>query len=185
MKRIEGLSSYGRCLNTRYEAGYLAEIERVVDKIYAGFKHEDEERRLQARIDEEVQKALERERVIWRDRLARSSAKRRQVVGLSLSVTALLLLFGINGYLGGKPGRVIARGIDAALNVVSAALAGGLGALVGALLYFYLFASALDKFGFLDKSGKATPRATKITLTSSWIVFAVLWAALTYVIFRS
>jgi len=55
--------------------------------------------------------------------LARSSAKRRQVVGLSLSVIALLLLFGINEYLGGKPGRVIGHGVDAALNVVGAALA--------------------------------------------------------------
>ena len=64
-------------------------------------------------------------------------------------------------------------------------LAGGVGALLGALIYFYLLASALDKFGFLDTSGKATPRMTKITLTSSWIVFAVLWAVLTYVIFRS
>jgi len=33
------------------------------------------------------------------------------------------LLFGINEYLGGKPGRVIGHGVDAALNVVGAALA--------------------------------------------------------------
>ncbi len=58
----EGLSSYGRCPNTRYEAGNLAEIERVIDEVYARFKCEDEERRQQERIDGAVQKAVERER---------------------------------------------------------------------------------------------------------------------------
>ncbi len=52
-------------LKARYKAGTLAEIEHVLDEIYARFKREDEERRQQERIDEEVQKAVEREREIW------------------------------------------------------------------------------------------------------------------------
>jgi len=91
---------------------------------------------------------------------------------------ALFLVFiiaiGINKYVGGGPGRVIANGTDKTLNVVGAVLVGGFGALLGVLLYVYLFISALRKFGFLDDSGKATPRITKMTLTSSWIVFAAL-----------
>jgi hypothetical protein len=93
----EGLRSYGRCLSTRYEAGNLAEIEHVLDDIYARLKHEDEQRRQQDeqrrqqdRIDKEVQKAVEKEREIWRDHLARSRAKRLQVIGLCVLALPVL-----------------------------------------------------------------------------------------------
>lgn len=103
--------SYGRCLSTRYEAGNLAEIEHVLDDIYARLKHEDEQRRQQDeqrrqqdRIDKEVQKAVEKEREIWRDHLARSRAKRLQVIGLCVLALPVLaaLVFPRFGWPSGR-----------------------------------------------------------------------------------
>jgi hypothetical protein len=98
----EGLQSYGRCLRTRYEAGNLAEIEHVLDDIYARLKHweeqrrqrekhEEEQRRQQDRIDKEVQKAVEKEREIWRDRLARF--RNKVIVSLACGVAVAILVW--------------------------------------------------------------------------------------------
>jgi hypothetical protein len=181
----EGLRSYRASRHSAYETGNLAQIEHVLDGFYARLKHEDEQRYQQNLIDMNVKLAVEKEREIWRDRLDHSEAKRLQVISLSLLGGGLILLFGINEYFGGRPGRITGRGIDLAFELGGPPIVGGLGAFVGAGFYGYLLFSALDKFGFVDKSGKTTPLIGKIILISSGIVFSVLWAILTYVLFRS
>ncbi|MGC1464248.1 MAG: hypothetical protein WA792_00790, partial [Pseudolabrys sp.] len=177
----ESQNSEHRVHYLRYEESDLAALKYTLDDVYARFKQQESQRRHR----EDVDKAVEKERAQWNERLAAAKKRRTQIAYSIVLFLALILAIGINEYLGKRPGRVLGKGIDAALNVIGLALVGGLAALLGALLYFYVLASALDKFGFLDKSGKATPRTTKITMASAWIVFAALWAVMTYAISRS
>jgi hypothetical protein len=43
----EGLGSEHRSYHTHYKAGNLAEIDHILDEIYANFKRQDEQRREQ------------------------------------------------------------------------------------------------------------------------------------------
>jgi hypothetical protein len=160
----------------RYETGTLAEIDPVLDDIYAKLlKPEDEQRCQQDRID----KAVAEERARWVKRLADEEAKRqqekekRQQVGYLIAFVAAVFAIGyvinaINKHFHGVPGGVVGTVIGT-----------GIGALIGAFLYFWGLLSFGLKFGFL-KDGKPAP----LLMPSAGIVFFALWAALAYASFK-
>jgi hypothetical protein len=174
----EGLESDRRCPRRSYETGTLAEMDRILDDLYAFIKHEEEERRQQDRIDKAV--AAERER--WVKRLADEEAKRqeektkRQQVGYLVALAAAVFAVGyvinaINNHFHGVPG-----------DVVWTILGAGILAFVGALLFFWALVSALLKIGLVED--KVSRRTTKIIMASAGIAFFALWAALAYSAFK-
>ena len=176
----EGLESDLRGHHRRYETGTLAEIDHVLDDLYANLKREDEERRIQDRIDKAV--AAERER--WVKRLADEEAKRQQekekrqqvvyLVAFGAAVLAIVYVINaINEHFHGVPGDVFWTVLGTVIF-----------ALIGAGLYFWGLVWIIEKFGLLDEAGKATPRTTRIVMASAGIVFFTLWAALLYATFK-
>jgi hypothetical protein len=188
----QGLSRFACCLQTasqieegqsdflnhhrRYQTGTLAEIDHVLDDLYANLKREDEERRIQDRIDKAV--AAERER--WAKRLADEEAKRQRekekrqqvgyLVGFVAAVFAVVyVLSAINKHFHGAPGEV-----------VDTVIGTGIGALIGTFLLFWGLVEALLKLGVEDASFPSM----RIIMASAGIVFVALWAALAYASFK-
>jgi hypothetical protein len=170
----ECLKSQTRAKRLRYEVTSISGLKPILDEIYKRFEHEEGQRRQQERIDE----AVEKERTIWIDRLARSRTKRLQVAPFSLSVVSLLLLIGINEYFNEKPGKAVGKVVDAALVAAGTAMM----AFIAVVFIYTFLVWVMDKFGMLGKSGKTTPRIGRLILASGWIVFLVLWAVLTYLV---
>ena len=93
---------------------------------------------------------------------------RRLVVYFVMFIAVLFVVGAVNEHFHGVPG-----------DVISTALAAGIGAFIGALFYLWCLISVGLKFGVL-KEGKAT----SLIMPSAWIVFFALWAALAYWIFK-
>jgi hypothetical protein len=144
---------------------HLSELKPILDDLYASFKQQDERRR--------IDKAVAEEREKWVERLAEEAKEKENRRLIIYAVAFIAVLVVVNEYFHGVPG-----------DVVSTAVGAGIGAFIGALLYFWGLVWVIEKFGLLDEAGKATPRTTRITMTSSGIVFFALWAALAYAAFR-
>lgn len=79
---------------TRYEAGNLAEIENILDEIYAYFKRQDEhrreqdeQRRVQDRID-----AIKKERKILQERMASAERKKTKLICIMVCIFVAVLI---------------------------------------------------------------------------------------------
>jgi hypothetical protein len=176
----EGLESDFRSPHRRYETGTLAEIDHLLDDLYATAKRDEEERRQQDRID----KAVAEERARWVKRLADEEAKRqrekekRQQVGYLVAFVAAVfavvfavgyVMNAINEHFHGVPGDVVVTVIGT-----------GIFAFIGALLILWGLVSALLKLGVEDASFPSM----RIIMASAGIVFVALWVALAYASFK-
>jgi hypothetical protein len=94
--------------------------------------------------------------------LANEREERQQFVYFVMFIAVLFVVCADNEHFHGVPG-----------DVIFTVLGAGIGAFIGALLYFWCLVSVGLKFGFL-KDGKAAP----LLMPSAWIVFFALWAAL-------
>ena len=173
----ESLKTGDRSRHTRYQTGNLAELAKMISDFRSYLKAQDERRRqqeeelrLQDRIDTAVKKAVERERDRFERELASERTKRLQIIGIALFVACLLLIAGINEYFDQKPGKVFEIIVGA---TALAAVATG--------LLLYLGISAI--FWIAGSSGKVAPRTAKIGLVFGWMVFFALWSTFTYLIF--
>jgi hypothetical protein len=88
----EGLASESRWPSGRYETGTLAEIDHVLDDLYAKFKREDEQHRQQDRTDQAVARAVAAEREKWEERLAKERENRRLVVYFIIFIAVLFVI---------------------------------------------------------------------------------------------
>jgi hypothetical protein len=90
----EGLGSEHRSQHTRYKAGNLAEIEHILDEIYANFKRQDEQRRDQdeQRREQDRIDAIVKERKVRQERLTSAERRRRKLICILVCIIVVFLI---------------------------------------------------------------------------------------------
>jgi hypothetical protein len=90
----EGLVSEHRSRCTLYKTGNLAEIEKILDEIYATIKRQDEQRRKQdeQRREQDRIDAIERERKIRQERLESAERRRRKLICVLVCIIVVFLI---------------------------------------------------------------------------------------------
>jgi hypothetical protein len=90
----EGLESEHRSRCTLYKTGNLAEIEKILDEIYATIKRQDEQRREQdeQRREQDRIDAIEMERKIRQERLESAERKRRKLICVLVCIVVVFLI---------------------------------------------------------------------------------------------
>jgi hypothetical protein len=94
----EGLVSERRSRRTLYKTGNLAEIEKLLDEIYATIKRQDEEQDEQRRKQDERRReqdridAIETERKIRQERLESAERRRRRLICIVVCIVVVFLI---------------------------------------------------------------------------------------------
>ena len=90
----EGLVSEHRSRCTLYKTGNLAEIEKILDEIYATIKRQDEQRREQdeQRREQDRIDAIEKERKIRQERLESVERRRRTLICVLVCIVVVFLI---------------------------------------------------------------------------------------------